>query len=464
MTESPSFDTDLIRRYDRAGPRYTSYPTAVQFNPDYGLAQYQADAQASNEDPIPRPLSLYVHVPFCSSPCFYCGCMKVVTRQHEKAEAYLYRLTREVELQGALFDRDREVEQLHFGGGTPTYLTHAELAHLFDKLGQNFGLSSSPTREYAIELDPRTVDRERLRQLAALGFNRASLGIQDFDPEVQVAVNRVQSEPETLALIDDARGFGFESISVDLIYGLPKQTVERFAHTLDTVLTARPDRFAVYGYAHLPQMFKPQRQINEEDLPSAETRLQLLALTVEKLSSAGYVYIGMDHFALPGDELVRAQQTGHLHRNFQGYSTRGYLDLVALGVSAIGKIGDSYAQNAKTLGEYYACLDRHELSVHRGLRLSADDRIRRDVIQQLMCYGTLDFAGTGARFGVDFREYFGAELRALEPLVADGLAEWAGPGLKATPAGRFLLRHLAMVFDAHLPAAQATQQRFSKVI
>jgi oxygen-independent coproporphyrinogen-3 oxidase len=456
------FDADLIRRYDRSGPRYTSYPTAVQFTDRFALDEYGEAARASNEDPIPRPLSIYVHIPFCSSPCFYCGCTKVITRNHEKAEAYLYRLHREIELQGQLYDLDREVEQLHFGGGTPTFLTSQEIERLIDKLGQHFRMSSDPSREYSIELDPRTITRDTLKDLASVGFNRCSLGIQDFDPAVQEAVNRIQSAPDTLRLLRDAREFGFGSVSVDLIYGLPKQTIDGFSRTLDTVLSSRPDRFAVYAYAHLPQMFKPQRQIKAEDLPSPETRLDLLGLTIERLSNAGYVYIGMDHFALPDDELVLAQRNGTLHRNFQGYSTRGYCDLIGMGVSSIGKVGDNFVQNLKTLPEYYGALDQGRLPVHRGLTVTQDDIVRRDVIQQIMCYGVLDFAATALRHGIDFERYFASEIEALKPMVADGLAEFAAPGLRVQPAGRLLLRHLAMAFDAYLPTAQTS--RFSKVI
>jgi oxygen-independent coproporphyrinogen-3 oxidase len=458
------FDEDLVRRYDRSGPRYTSYPTAVQFNDKFRLPEYRGVAAASNQDAQPRQLSLYVHIPFCSSPCFYCGCTKVITRNHEKAEAYLYRLHKEIEMQGALYDRSRVVEQLHFGGGTPTFLTSQEIDTLIGKLGQHFTLSSHPDREFSIELDPRTITGDTLRDLYRVGFNRCSLGVQDFDPAVQEAVNRIQSVPDTLRLIDEARQFGFNSVSVDLIYGLPKQSVEGFSKTLDTVLTARPNRFAVYGYAHMPQIFKPQKQIKVEDLATPETRLKLLGLTIEKLLAAGYVYIGMDHFALPDDELVIAQGNGTLHRNFQGYSTRGYLDLIGLGVSSIGKVGDNYIQNLKTLPEYYGALDRGELPVHRGYSMTRDDIIRRDVIQQIMCYGVLDYAATAKRHGIDFNEYFAKELVALEPLVADGLAEFVDPGLRVTPAGRLLLRHLAMVFDAYLTSAQASGQRFSKAI
>ena len=456
------FDEDLIRRYDRTGPRYTSYPTAVQFTDEFGEEEYKTAARNSNEDPIPRPLSIYVHVPFCSSPCFYCGCTKVITRNHERAEAYLRRLYREIELQGQLYDSDREVEQLHFGGGTPTFLTSREIDHLIGKFGQHFRMSGDPGREYSIELDPRTITRDTLGDLYEVGFNRCSLCIQDFDPAVQQAVNRIQSVPDTLRLIEDAREFGFGSISVDLIYGLPKQTVQGFARTLDTVLSSRPERFAVYAYAHLPQMFKPQTQIKAEDLPSPETRLRLLELTIEKLSAAGYVYIGMDHFALPEDELVLAQENGTLHRNFQGYSTRGYCDLIGTGVSSIGKVGDSFVQNKKTLPEYYEALDSGVLPVHRGLTVNRDDIIRRDVIQQIMCYGVLDVAATAARHDIDFDTYFADALEALKPMVDDGLAEFAEPGLRVLPAGRLLLRHLAMAFDAYLPSVQTT--RFSKVI
>ena len=458
------FDADLVRRYDRPGPRYTSYPTAVQFSDRFGLDDYRAVAVTSNQDPIPKPLSLYVHIPFCASPCFYCGCTKVITRNHDKAEAYLYRLHREIEMQGELYDRDREVEQLHFGGGTPTFLTSLEIERLVEKLGQHFNLSIDPGREYSIELDPRTINTDTLRDLARVGFNRCSLGIQDFDPTVQEAVNRIQSVPDTLRLIREAREFGFNSVSVDLIYGLPRQSVTGFSKTLDTVLSARPDRFAVYAYAHMPQLFKPQKQIKVEDLPTPETRLQLLRLTIDKLSAAGYVYIGMDHFALPDDELVLAQANGTLQRNFQGYSTRGYCDLVGLGVSSIGKVGDSYMQNHKALPEYYGAIDRGNLPLHRGYTMTRDDIIRRDVIQQLMCYGVLDFGATASRHGIDFGRYFSLELANLEPLVADGLAAFTSPGLRVLPAGRLLLRHLGMAFDAYLPAAQAAGQRFSKAI
>jgi oxygen-independent coproporphyrinogen III oxidase len=459
------FDAGLVSRYDRPGPRYTSYPTAVQFHPGFGIAEYQAAARRSHEGP-PRPLSLYVHVPFCESPCFYCGCNKVITRDHGKAQHYLARLGREIALQGALFSRRRPVEQLHFGGGTPTFLSDAEIGAVLAELGRHFALTRDAGREYSIEIDPRTVPLERLAALAELGFNRVSLGVQDFDPEVQAAVNRVQSCEDTLALIRRARQLPIDSLSVDLIYGLPRQNRTSFARTLDLVIGARPDRIAAYSYAHLPHIFKPQRQIKSADLISPAEKLGLLGLTVEKLTAAGYVYIGMDHFALPTDELVRAQQDGTLQRNFQGYSTRADCDLVALGVSSISKVGDSYAQNAKTLAEYYRMIDAGTLAVQRGVALSDDDRVRRDVIQRLMCATRLEFAAIDAGHGIRFEGYFERELAALAPLAADGLVVHEGRSLRITARGRLLMRNVAMVFDAHLPkvAPLADQPRFSRAV
>jgi oxygen-independent coproporphyrinogen III oxidase len=457
---SVCFDSALIRRYDRNGPRYTSYPTAVQFHTGFGPNEYRQAAAACN-DPS-TPLSLYLHVPFCASPCFYCGCNKIITRDTAKAQSYLDYLYREIGMQASLFANERTVEQLHFGGGTPTFLSLAQLAELMDTLATNFHLTDSSKREYSIEIDPRTLTPESLPALARMGFNRLSLGVQDFDPDVQRAVNRVQSVDDTLRAITDARANGFNSVSVDLIYGLPKQTLLSFARTLNTILNARPDRLAVYGYAHMPRMFKAQRHINEPDLPSAATRIELLCLTIEKLTSAGYVYIGMDHFALPDDELVHAQKDGTLHRNFQGYSTRAECDLVALGVSSIGKLGNTYSQNAKTLPEYYAALDLGRLPVQRGIALNQDDVIRREVIQQIMCQGFVDFAELGKRFDLQFDDYFAAELDQLVLFANDGLITLAPTKIVVTPTGRLLLRNIAMVFDAYLP--RLSQQTFSKAI
>ncbi len=460
------FDADLIRRYDRNGPRYTSYPTAVQFHTGFTDIDYRDAAADSNRTNEPNqtnaPLSLYVHVPFCFSPCFFCGCNKIITRDAAKAQRYLEYLYREISLQAPLFADTRAVEQLHFGGGTPTFLSLDQLAGLIDTLAGNFQLTDSPTREYSIEIDPRTLTADSLPALARMGFNRVSLGVQDFDPEVQRAVNRVQSINATLDAIVQARADGFNSVSVDLIYGLPKQTVTSFARTLDTVIAARPDRLAVYGYAHMPRMFKAQRQINKPDLPTAAIRIELLGLTIEKLTKAGYVYIGVDHFALPGDELVRAQSDGTLHRNFQGYSTRAEFDLVALGVSSISKLGPTYSQNAKTLPEYYAALGIGRLPVQRGIALNRDDLIRRDVIQQIMCQGVLDFARISGQFDIDFKLYFESELDQLRNFAHDGLIEQSSRNVVITPKGRLLLRNIAMVFDAYLPNANA--QTFSKAI
>ncbi|MDR3415178.1 MAG: oxygen-independent coproporphyrinogen III oxidase [Nevskia sp.] len=457
---------DLIRSYDLNGPRYTSYPTALQFTPQFGLNDYLEAAARSNAHGADAPLSLYVHIPFCISPCFYCACTKIITSRNSMAEDYLKRLELEAELQGRLFSRTRVVEQLHFGGGTPTYLSIAQLQRLFDTLRRSFALSDGAGREFSIELDPRTIEPATLPQLAALGFNRASFGIQDFDPAVQEAVNRMQTYEQVADQVDAARRAGFNSLSFDLIYGLPKQNRDSFATTLERVISLRPDRISAYSYAHLPQRFKPQRQIRAKDLPDADTKLGLLELTIERLLDAGYVYIGMDHFALPGDELATALRAGTLQRNFQGYSTRGGLDLVGLGMSSIGRLGEVYSQNARTVGAYQAALDAGRLPVERGVRLSQDDCIRRDVIGALMCGGRLDYAVIEDRYELDFGSYFAAELRQMEQLERDGLVETDQRGLTVTDTGRYLLRVIAMPFDAYLPkaAAAAAEPRFSRVI
>jgi len=342
MDQQVTFNTDLIKRYDVAGPRYTSYPTAVQFIEGFDANAYRLYTAASNNELIPKPLSLYVHLPFCRSLCYYCGCTKKVTRHDQQGVRYLELLHSEVEMQGKLFDQDREVVQLHFGGGTPTFHDDDQLTALMDQLGKHFSLSSDDSREFSIEVDPRTVGNERLAKLAEVGFNRISLGVQDIDPSVQEAVNRIQDTQSTLEMVENSRKLGFNSVSIDLIYGLPLQTVESFSNTIDTIVSAKPDRLAVYNYAHMPHIFRAQRMINKDDIPSPEIKLDLMELTIRKLSEEGYVYIGMDHFALPDDELTLAQREGHLQRNFQGYSTRRQCDLVGLGVSAIGKVGDCY--------------------------------------------------------------------------------------------------------------------------
>ncbi len=459
------FDADLVRRYDGPGPRYTSYPTAVQFHEGFGVVEYDVAARASNALD-PKPLSLYIHVPFCESPCFYCGCNKVITRDHGRSRFYLEHLFLEIERQGKLYDRTRQVDQLHFGGGTPTFLNDDEMYELFEVMRKHFSLKDDADREYSIEIDPRTVDPARLKRLQTLGFNRFSLGVQDFDTQVQEAVNRIQSEEETLNLIGHARRIGIESISVDLIYGLPRQSLASFRSTLEKVIEARPDRIAAYSYAHLPHLFKAQRQIKTADLVSPEYKLGLLGLTVETLTEAGYVYIGMDHFALPTDELVKAQQAGTLQRNFQGYSTRAECDLIALGVSSISKVGDTYAQNAKTLPEYYRLIESGNLAIKKGVALQPDDRLRRNVIQALMCATRLEFDAIEAEHRIDFEQYFAPELTALAALERDGLVIREQRSIVITARGRLLMRNVAMLFDAHLRrSSEATAlPRFSRVV
>lgn len=457
------FDSDLVKRYDGPGPRYTSYPTAVQFHEGFGADDYARLARASNEKARHRDMSLYVHIPFCHSLCYYCGCHKIVTRTPGVAAQYLEYLFREAALHSALYDRDRPVTQLHLGGGTPTYLTDEEMEGLVEGLGRHFNLLTEGDREYSLEIDPRTTGPETLPLLTRLGFNRLSMGIQDFDPRVQRAVNRVQEVDHTLGLITQAREVGFVSVSVDLIYGLPHQTMDSFRKTLDILVEARPDRIATYNYAHLPRMFKAQRLIREEDLPTPATKLDLLGLIVEYLTEQGYEYIGMDHFALPGDELVKARNEGTLQRNFQGYSTYADCDLVGLGVSSIGRLDTCYSQNLKLRKDYYAVLDEGRLPVFRGVELDEEDVLRRAVIQGLMCQDVVVMDTIGERFGIDFASHFAGELEALEGLEADGLVRLDEGTIRVTPKGRFLLRPIAMSFDAYLPA-ERQPGRFSRVI
>jgi oxygen-independent coproporphyrinogen III oxidase len=464
LTEAPGgvvFDADLVRRYDGRGPRYTSYPTANLMQSEFPAATYENIARESNHEPIPAPLSLYVHIPFCTSPCFYCGCTKIITRDRSHSGPYLERLSREFELQAELFDDDREVVQLHFGGGTPTFLDAEQMRGVLDSMGEHFQLSGRADREFSIEIDPRSVDREYVADLVDMGFSRMSLGVQDFDPLVQQKVNRLQPEELTLEAMGAAREAGVEGLSVDLIYGLPLQNAKRFSRTLDRITLCRPDRIALYSYAHMPKLFKPQKQIKEQDLPSAAEKLRILEMSIERLTDAGYVYIGMDHFALKDDELAVAQREGTLHRNFQGYSTHAGCDLVGFGMSSISSVGDCYAQNAKLLGLWEAALDAGRLPIEKGLVLGADDRIRRDLIQELMCQGRVDLKALGDRHRVDAAGYLGPELHRLEPLMDDGLVVPWDAGFQVTPKGRLLLRAIAMIFDAHLDGGV---ERFSKVI
>ncbi len=456
-----SFDPELIRKYDGLGPRYTSYPTADRFSEGF-TAEHLANALLGRfAERAAQPLSLYVHVPFCSTICYYCACNKVVTKNHRRSAKYIDYVGKEVGMLSAMVSAASPVEQLHWGGGTPTFLSAGEMTLLMRILRDNFAFADHA--ECSIEIDPRKVTDATIALLAELGFNRMSLGVQDFDPEVQRAVNRIQSEAETRSVIDAARASGFRSLNVDLIYGLPRQTVAGFAVTLEKVIAAAPDRVALYSYAHVPHLFKPQRQIRDAELPSSEQKLAILALAIDKLTANGYVYIGMDHFAKCGDELALAQRAGKLHRNFQGYSTHADCDLLAFGISAIGKLGPTYSQNVRTLEEYYDRLDANALPCFRGWKLSADDRLRRDVIQALMCQFTVDFAAIESAHGISFGHYFDLELQALEALAADGLVEVTPDRIGVTPRGRLLVRTVAMVFDRYL-RAQRAPARYSRVI
>jgi oxygen-independent coproporphyrinogen-3 oxidase len=458
------WDRQLIEKYDVAGPRYTSYPTALQFNERFGAEDYRRlwQRQSTSIAPSIAPLSLYFHIPFCENICYYCACNKVVTRQKEKARHYLNYLEKEIALQSALVGSRRPVTQMHWGGGTPTFLDAAELTELMHAIASHFHLLDNDSREYAIEVDPRTVDRQRLALLKGLGFNRISLGIQDFDERVQRAINRVQSPLLVQALVEATRAFGFKSLGFDLIYGLPYQSVDSLRRTLDQVLELGPDRIALYNYAHLPARFPSQRAIDRLTLPSAAEKLSMAQMANETLTAAGYVHIGMDHFVRAQDELALAQRNGHLQRNFQGYSICMAPDLIGMGVSAISSTADAFAQNSKSIDDYCARLDRGELPIERGLWLDDDDRIRRHVIAEIICNLGIDFDALDRRFGIDSRSYFRGESEALAALAGDGLIQLDNNRLQVTPRGRPLLRVICMVFDRY--SAQAPAQRFSRVL
>lgn len=461
MKQQVKFDAGLIRRYDKSGPRYTSYPTAVQFHEGFNGARYRELAAATNQGGDSRALSLYFHIPFCNTVCYYCGCNKIVTKDRSRAAPYLERLHKEIELQGGLFDRARPVDQLHWGGGTPTFISHDKMRELMTKTRQHFRLHEDDSGEYSIEVDPREVRPGTMEVLRELGFNRLSMGVQDFNPDVQKAVNRIQSRDRTLGVLREARKLGFRSINMDLIYGLPHQSVTSFSETLEQVIDANPDRLSVFNYAHLPEMFKPQRRIHVEDLPSPEEKLNILQAAINLLIEAGYVYIGMDHFARPGDELAVAQREGSLYRNFQGYSTHASCDMIGMGVTAIGSVGNSFSQNARTEKDYFAALDHGRLPIFRGYELNDDDLLRRDVITQLICHFQLRFSNIERRFGIRFVEYFAMELETLKEMQEDGLLTVTADGIEVAPAGVLLIRNICMVFDAYLGARE---QRYSKVI
>ena len=458
---SHAIDEQLLRRFDVPGPRYTSYPTADRFVEAFGNDSYIQALGQRRAGSMALPLSLYVHIPFCESLCYYCACNKVITKHHSKSEEYLRYLSRELELQVEHFGRGHDVSQMHLGGGSPTFLSDVELSDLVDMIRRHFNLVAGG--EFSIEVDPRTVTPERLQHLHRLGFNRLSFGVQDFDPTVQKAVHRVQPAEQVFALVQAAREIGFESINVDLIYGLPLQTPESFRHTLEQVKALRPDRIALYAYAHLPTRFKPQRRILSAELPSPAEKLTMLSNSLNILNDAGYDYVGMDHFALPEDALAVAKRQGRLHRNFQGYSTQPDCDLIALGVSAIGRIGATYSQNAKTLEEYYDALDQGRLPIVRGLALTRDDILRRAVIMAIMCQGQLDFEAMGNAHLIDFPSYFARELERLRDFEAMGLLMVGEGSLEVTAQGWYFVRAIAMTFDKYLQGDQ-DRARFSKII
>jgi oxygen-independent coproporphyrinogen-3 oxidase len=454
---------ELLTRFDVPGPRYTSYPTADRFVEAFSQADLHQALDLRNQGlgPKNRPLSIYVHIPFCESLCYYCACNKIITKHHEKAEPYLRYLAKEVELYTSSIGIGQSVSQLHLGGGTPTFLSNDELREWMSVLKRSFNFVAGG--EYSVEVDPRTVNEERLALLFELGFNRLSLGVQDFDPEVQKAVHRIQPATQVFALMAAARKMGFESVNVDLIYGLPKQTPESFDRTLKQVNDLRPDRIALYAYAHLPERFKPQRRILAAELPAASSKIAMLSRSLDALMNAGYVYVGMDHFALPDDALAVAKRQGRLHRNFQGYSTQPDCDLIGLGVSAIGRMGGTYSQNAKTMEEYVDMLDNGQLPIVKGLALSRDDLIRRAWIMAIMCQGHVQYDAFNEAWLIDAKKYFASEISQLESLQTQGLVELSDGGLQVTPMGWFFVRGVAMVFDKYLQADR-NRTRFSKII
>lgn len=454
------FDHDLIRRYDTAGPRYTSYPTAVQFHDAFSEADYRAASARSNA--AGGPLSIYVHVPFCDTICYYCGCNKVITKDRTRAAPYVDDLEKELAIQSALFTPGRPVDQMHFGGGTPTFLSNEEMRRVITAIDRHFSLKTDDTGEYSIEIDPREADAETVAMLRTLGFNRLSLGVQDIDPQVQQAVNRIQPISLTRTVLDAARVEGFQGVSFDLIYGLPHQTPDSFRRTLDSVIEMAPDRLSLFNYAHLPTRFKPQRRINEADLPTAAQKLTILGQSIEQLTDAGYVLIGMDHFARPDDPLAVAQANGTLHRNFQGYSTHAECDMVAVGVSSISQVGGVFSQNTRELAQYHEALATGHLPIERGYVLTPEDHLRQRVIMALISHFRLDFAEIEAEFGIDFVPHFTRNLDALKPMQADGLLSLSAHQIEIHPRGRLLIRNICMAFDEYLNPDGL--QRFSRVI
>ncbi len=457
----------LLHKYDVYGPRYTSYPTALQFNESFCEKDYQLQALSSNELPIPKPLSVYIHVPFCKSLCYYCGCNKIITHKNQLAHDYLDYLYREIEMHAKHYQNDRLLQQIHFGGGTPTFLKPQQLREIIEVLAQSFHLGLPDTLEISIEIDPRTVTSDEMHELITMGFNRISIGIQDFDPDVQKAINRVQSKDQVEAVIASARKHKVNSISLDIIYGLPKQTRTSFSKTLDEIIDIRPDRIALYNYAHMPQRIAAQRLIHTSDLPNTEEKLNIFTDSIQRLTEAGYIYIGMDHFALPTDSLANALKNGGLQRNFQGYSTHAECDVIGVGVSAISRVNNSFSQNVTEISKYKEAISKGHLPIKRGVSLTKDDRIRSDLIQQIMCDGQIDYSQFGAEHDIFFHRYFQEELTSLYSLQEDGLIQLSDQGFAVSAKGRIFLRNIAMKFDAYFHQTtllNTEQPRYSKTL
>ncbi len=463
MKESVIISGDLIKMFDFSGPRYTSYPTAVQFTENFKLSDYRRCVHDTNAELIPRPLSLYIHLPFCDTVCYYCACNKIITKNKQHARPYLENLHKEIQYQGAMFDDDRLVEQLHWGGGTPTFISHQQMYDLMGVIRENFNLRDDGQEEYSIEIDPRTLEEDTLSVLRRIGFNKVSFGVQDFNPEVQRAVNRIQSYEETKNAIKTARENNFCTINIDLIYGLPLQTASSFTDTIERVIELSPERISVYNYAHLPHLFKTQKQIREGDLPSASEKLKILQQAIRMLTEAGYVYIGMDHFSKPDDELAIAQKNGNLYRNFQGYSTHANCDVVGMGITSISKIGDCYSQNVKTLDEYDEIISRGKIPVLRGYMLDTDDLLRREIIARLICHFRLEFDQIEELYINDFNRYFFNEMKEIKSMENDGLLSVDNEKIEVSRTGRFFIRNICSVFDKYFNRGSRNTQ-FSRMV
>ena len=463
MKGSVIISGDLIKKYDFSGPRYTSYPTAVQFTENFKLLDYKRCVHDTNSELIPRSLSLYIHLPFCDTVCYYCACNKIITKNKQHAKPYLENLHKEIKYQGKIFDGDRVVEQLHWGGGTPTFISHQQMYDLMGVIRENFKLSDNGQEEYSIEIDPRTLEEDTLSVLRRIGFNKISFGVQDFNQEVQKAVNRIQSYEETKNAIETARENNFCTINIDLIYGLPLQTESSFTDTIERVIELSPERISVYNYAHLPHLFKTQKQIREGDLPSTNEKLRIIQQAIRMLTEAGYVYIGMDHFSKPDDELAIAQKNGNLYRNFQGYSTHANCDVVGMGITSISKIGDCYSQNVKTLDEYDEIISRGKIPVLRGYMLDTDDLLRREIIARLICHFRLEFDQIEELYINDFNRYFFNEMKEIKSMENDGLLSVDNEKIEVSRTGRFFIRNICSVFDKYFNRGYRNTQ-FSRMV